>query len=491
MEFVKKLKNGIEPVDRWMKKFIYTDFYMWLILAIVFIGWVTKCAPFGFIALILVSSIVLLFADDILPLLVNIFSAVLMIYTDVLEEFLYLWPVFIPLGISIGVFVVRNVKIKIQTPGKKFTLGKMFFPQLAVSVALLLGGAGVISGENYVTALPNSLFLGFGALAVYLLVRNFIKTEGDFDRTIYFAKLMAYIGVVVGIQLIIVIAKSGVPASLWHTSQAYWSVGWGNRNNIATYLIFSGPMCMYLFAKHRCGLIYFLMAVFQYICLFMTFSRGGILFGFIAFAIGLIFVVYKSKDRKRQLWYVCATVLLTAIIFVIMRDTVSDAIGSLLDRGTGLSGRDILYDEAWALFKAHPFQGVGMGYVGDGPGQFNVMALYWFHSTLFQVLACMGIIGAAAYLFSYVVKGILLCKNLRNTFNLFVIVVFIGFEGYSMMDTGTFVPFPNAMLVLVLMCLVEMFTSDAVTAKYDKLCKTEIYTRETTKSKSADACATK
>ena len=48
-----------------------------------------------------------------------------------------------------------------------------------------------------------------------------------------------------------------------------------------------------------------------------------------------------------------------------------------------------------------------------------------------------------------------------------------------MMDTGTMVPFPNMMLVVILMCVVEMFTSDRDTVTFDKLCSTEVYTRET------------
>ena len=488
MEFVKKvrdataptlqkIKNGLGPVDSFVKKFIYTDYYMWLILAIVFIGWVTRCAPFGFVALILVSSFVLLFADDLLPLLVNICSAVLMIYEDTIEEFLYLWPVFIPLGIAIAVFVVRNVKLKKTIPDNKFRLGKMFFPQLAVSVALIIGGAGVVSAEGYLMALPNTLFLGVGVLAVYLLARNFIRTDKEVDQAEYFAKILAYVGVVIGIQLVIAIARAGVEPAHW--AGAYWDIGWGNRNNVATYLIFTAPMCLYLFTRHRYGIVFFAMAVFQYVCLIMTFSRGGILFGMIAGVFGLAFSVWKAKDKKRQLVYVAMVLAGFALFCIICRDGVKDAINSLLSRGTGLSGRDSLYVEAWELFKQKPFLGHGLGYMGVGPGGVHeAIKIYWFHSTLFQVIACMGVVGILAYGYSYVVKGIILAKNWRNPFNIFVAVAFLGFEGYSMMDTGTMVPFPNMILVIIIMCVVEMFTSNTDTVTFDKLCRTEVYVRD-------------
>lgn len=464
---LEKAKRGFKLVEEFVNKAIYTDYYIWTILAIVFIGWVTKCAPFGFVALILVSSFVLVFSRDILPLFANIFGAILMIYTDKVDEFLYLWPVFIPLGIAIVVFIVRNVLYKKQL-GDKFRLGKLFFPQVAVSVALMLGGVGVVSGEGYVAALPHTLVLGVGLLAVYMLARNFISTEGDVDRATFLAKILAYLGVVISLELIVVIARSGLAPSEW--VRGNWFVGWGNRNNISTYLLFTAPMCLYLSTKYKWGgIAYLLLAVLQYISLIMTFSRGGILFGFVALVVGIAFAIYKAKDRKIQLIFLASVVGLLLVLYLAFMGKVNDAIKSLLSRGTGLSDRDLLWIEAWDLFKAHPFQGVGFGYMGSMQSIVHeAIGIYYFHSTLFQILACMGILGVFAYGYSYAMKGILIFKNPRNTFNLFLIVVLIGFEGYSMIDTGTMIPFPYMMLMTIIMCVVEMFTSTPDAVERDK-----------------------
>ena len=465
---LEKAKRGFSVVENFVNKAIYTDYYLWVIMAIVFIAWVTECAPFGFVALVLVSSFVLIFSRDILPLFANIFGAVLMIYTDKVDEFLYLWPVFIPLGLSVVAFVVRNIIIKNKN-GDKFQLGKLFFPQVAVSVALLLGGVGVVSGEAYVSALAHTIVLGVGMLAVYILARNFISTEGDVDKATFFAKILAYIGMVVSIQLVVVIARSGLAPSEW--IRGNWFIGWGNRNNISTYLLFTAPMCLYLSTKYqKVGVVYILMAVFQYICLLMTFSRGGILFGFIALIFAIAFSIYKAKNRKMYLIFLGVVVGLMLVLYLSFMGKVNDAIESLLARGTGLSDRDLLWIEGWDLFKAHPFQGVGFGYQGSMQSIVHeAIGIYYFHSTLFQIIACMGIVGILAYGYSYVVKGIVLFKNPRNTFNLFVIVVVIGFEGYSMIDTGTMIPFPYMMLVTIMMCVVEMFTSTKEATEIDKL----------------------
>lgn len=463
---IEKMKKGFNLVENFVNKAIYTDYFILGLLLIAFITWVTECAPFGFLTLGLLLSFMLIFARDILPLMGSLFGAALMLYTKDMDVLLPLWPILIPLGLALIFFFVRNIIFKVKNH-EKFKFGKMFFPQLAVSVALLLGGVGVVSGEVYLGALGNALGLGIAGFAVYVIARNFISEDKSVDRPTYFAKFLAYIGVIIALELIVVMAKSDVEPARW--AKVVWHVGWGNRNNISTYLLFTAPMCLYLSTKYRYGVVYLLLSALQYACLVLTFSRGGILFGFIALVFGVVFVILKAKNRKNQLIFLGSVLGVMLIGYLIMMNDVNDAIKSLLSRGTGLSGRDDLYAEAWELFKQHPFQGNGLGFEGYYGNFGDVVKMYWFHSTLFQVLACMGIIGILAYGYSYVIKGIVLCKNLRNTFNLFVIVVFIGFEGYSMMDTGTFIPGAYLLVVLILMCLVEMFTSTPEAIECDKL----------------------
>ena len=463
---VEKIKNGFNLAEKYVNKAVYSDFFLMALLLIIFITWVTECAPFGFITVSILLTVMLVFARDVLPFIGSLFASALMLYTKDFDELLYLWPIFIPLGLALIFFFVRNIIIKVKNHDK-FKFGKMFFPQLAVSVALLLGGVGVVSGEVYLGALGNALGLGIAGFAVYVIARNFISEDKSVDRITYFAKFLAFIGFVVALQLIVVIARSGVDPTKW--AKVVWHVGWGNRNNISTYLLFTAPMCLYLSTKYRYGVVYLLMGALQYVCLVLTFSRGGILFGFIALVFGIAFVIFKAKNRKNQLIFLGSVLGVMLVVYLVMMKDINAAINSLLSRGTGLSGRDDLYAEAWDLFKLHPFQGNGLGFEGTYGNFGDAIKMYWFHSTLFQVLACMGIIGILAYGYSYVIKGIVLCKNWRNAFNLFVVVVFIGFEGYSMMDTGTFIPGGYPLIVLILMCLVEMFTSTPEAIECDKL----------------------
>lgn len=448
--------NGFKTVENKFRSFLYTDWYLILVCVLVYAAWAVKSAPFGFSAVIIIACIVLVLSDDVLPLTVNIFTAAMMIYSSSLNDYLYLWPFFIPLGIAIVVFIVRNFKNKI-------VIGKMFFPQLAVSVALLLGGVGVCSGEEYVRALPTVLFLGIGVLAVYVLYCTFSKQDENRDVALYFSRVMMYVGLLVSVELITAIIRADVPMSEWNT--AYWLIGWGNRNNVATMLVITAPLCFYLSTRYKQGWIYVGLGLFQYACLIMTFSRGGVLFGFIGALFAAAFAIVKAPNKKRQLITFGCYVGVVLIFYLIFMRNVNDMFSSLIRRGTELSGRDELYAEAWQLYKAHPFLGVGMGYVGTGPSPYNDMSMYWFHSTLFQVLACTGTVGLLLYIYYYAVRLGIHFKNIKNGFNLFMLAVFIGFEGYSMMDTGTIVPYPNMMLIIVSMYVLERTQS----GKFDGL----------------------
>ena len=146
----------------------------------------------------------------------------------------------------------------------------------------------------------------------------------------------------------------------------------------------------------------------------------------------------------------------------IMDGTIFEAVRARMADGSVYAGvrhpsRDCLYAEAWKLFCSHPFLGVGLGYNGDHFA-INTMQFYWFHSTLFQVLANMGVVGVLAYAFYYIARFRTL-RKLRNPFNVFMLIAWLGFEGYSMMDTGTFVPFPTMALVLVTAGIAELISS--------------------------------
>lgn len=426
-------------------QFAYTDFYLFAFAAIVTIAWTVESAEFGFVALVLLTCIALVTLNDILPLTAPLFYAMCMIFTDKVEDFIFMWPTFIPLGIALAIFVVRN--------RARIRLGKMFVPQLLVSAALLLGGVGVCTAEEYVRALPNTLFLGIGVLAIYMLIYQFAGRDDRRDVGLYFSKMLMWLGFAVLAETAVWYIRADLAPSEWGTVAR--DFGWGIENNAATILSLTAPMCFYLASRYRNGGIYALCGVAQYVGIVLTYSRGGILMAAVTGPVCAVCTLVKAVDKKRMGIAYAVIIAAAAVVCGVLFDEIAAAIDSLFDQGFGVSSRDLLYAEAWRLFAGHPFLGVGLGYVGEN-FSINTMQFYWFHSTLFQVLANMGVVGLAAYAVYYVARFRIVCAKLRNPFNLFVLVAWLGFEGYSMMDTGTFVPFPTMALVLVMTAMLEI-----------------------------------
>ena len=430
------------------RKFAYTDFYFIAYAAIVFIAWTAESAEFGFVAIIALTCLSLVILDDVLPVTAPLFYAMCMIFTDQVEDFIFMWPTFIPPGIAIAFFLIRN-RTRLRRPGS------MTVPQLVLSVVLMIGGLGVCTAAEYTRALPNAIMLGFGGLAIYLLVYCYAGRDERRDVGIYFSKMLMWFGFVVLAEIAVWYIRADLPPSQWGSVAR--DFGWGIENNASTILSVSAPMCFYLAVRYRWGGIYALCGLAQYIGIILTYSRGGILMAAVTGPVCAVVALVKAVDKKRMGMAYAVIIAAGVVAIGVLFDDIAAAIKSLFDQGFGPSSRDLLYAEAWKLFCSHPFLGVGLGYNGDHFA-INTMQFYWFHSTLFQVLANMGVVGVLAYAFYYIARFRTL-RKLRNPFNVFMLIAWLGFEGYSMMDTGTFVPFPTMALVLVTAGIAELISS--------------------------------
>ena len=460
------LNTGYNKFQSAMRKILYTDYYLVTVSIVTFFGWLVGWlldqphlqqnpdsltrSPYGAVISVLIACAVLLTADDILPLTINIFSAALLVYSDNIQNYIYLWPLIIPFVICCIIFAIKNGR-------HKFNKGRLFWPFIAVIYAMLIGGAGVMIKQDFIRVIPEFLMLGLGVPAIYLLYNHFLKDDAKRDIPLYFAKSMMYIGLVMCFQLITVITKSNVPIREWYNTA--WETGWANRNLIATCLVFTAGMTAYLSTRYRQGWIFIGLSVFQYACLILTFSRGGILFGAISAVLVIAFTFIKAPKKIIHGVYLVIVAFVTLIIYIALKDDINAVFVSLLDRGFGTSGRDVLYKEAIELFKAHPLFGVGRGYLGPNY-KLNSVGVYWFHSTVLQVAATMGIVGLAAYAYYYYVRFAILFKNFKYSFNLFCLAIFVGFEGYSLINVGTMRAYPCMMLVVVMVLLMERIPQD-------------------------------
>ena len=468
-----RIQTAFDKTPKWLINFFYSDLYLFLLSALILASWITGIMLIGFLSVIVFATIILIINDDIKPCIPLLFYVAFCISdsTDLSIYYPYL-PCLIPL---IGAIVFHLV---FYHP-KRFSLGQLGISQLCISVALIIGGCTCIVLSRWLGALTYSLLLGIGVFFIYFIWINYLRPTEKIDTTTYLAKVFMWMGLIlVGEMLTYYIRyRFNVPFDEW--SAAEWiDLGWGIDNNVATLLLLSAPMCLYLSTKKEHPTFYILIAVIQYLCIILTYSRGGVLFGLITAPIVFVFTILKSKNRSESLIITICLVIIALTVFAFIYDKIFALAKGIFESGFESNSRILLYKDALRQFAKHPLFGVGTGY--DGPDYMNhveEIVFYWFHSTFFQIIGSMGLIGIFAYGFSYFMRAKIILKTIKkDTFTLFVFLSLLGFELYSLIDTGTFVPLPTMMIVFILFATLEKHQEDQMNLS-DSLMREE-YHRE-------------
>ncbi|MFI3229148.1 MAG: O-antigen ligase family protein [Bacillota bacterium] len=434
----------MEKFTKQMNKMLYSDWYLALIAFTVYIGWCFELEVVVLIMAIFLGTAMFIFADDLMPGLALLFMVPMSFPSNVDPmEYAFLFPFF-------GLLVISGA-YRIYKSRKKFTLGALFLPQLSVSVVLLTGGLFTIGVTAYLSTLAYAILLGFLLLIMYVFFGQYISQDGKKDLSIHMAKTLMYMGIVISLELFTYTIRNGITMTNWI------DLGWGIDNNAATLLLLSAPMCMYLATKYKHGYVYGLIGGVQYLAIIMSFSRGGILFGFFQGVATLALTIKHSVNKKGILIGISAAAVLIIIGYACFFAKINGVISELLSfsASSGTSGRLELYQEAWQAFLSSPILGVGLGYEGSAYGG-SVIGFYWFHSTFFQVIASLGIVGLVAFCYRYYIMGKITLTGIKtNTFNQFALMSLLGFEAYSMIDTGTFIPLPQMLIVVLLILVIE------------------------------------
>lgn len=452
----KALRTDLLKEDNLVTKFLYSGYFPAVYSLIVFLCWTFEIEVFGLVLTVLAAAFVLAAYKDTTPLLVFIFSAAFMFPKDV-DPMTY-GPAFFAFIPLVAAIIFHFVYYPVT-----FKTGKLFWAQSAVSVALILGGLGYASWAGWAKGLPYVLLLGLLILVLYFLLYMHVTPKKNFDISLYIGNALLYAGLVLCAELIVYSFRTEVFSADFEQLKAIagsaMNVGWGIGNNVATLLLITAPMTFYLSTRSKFPYVYILAGLLQYFCIFLTWSRGGILAAIVTLpAIG-VFSVTRCSHKRRLLTGAAVLVVVMLILYLAFRGKMNDIIRAAMSQNYELtaensSGRlTSLWPEAVECFKNAPIFGVGLGH--DGPNYaINNAGFYWFHSTFFQVIANMGLVGLIAYVYYYAKRiGIVWS---RRTFNIFFFIANVGFEGYSMMDTGTFVPVPSMLTIILLTMVCEI-----------------------------------
>lgn len=434
-----KLRSAAEKLE----KFNSSGCYSILLFAAACVFMIIDREVIGVYALAALVSFTLIVSDDLLPGL----EGLLVICCFAIRcknsgpEFFALWPLGIPTAVFfISRFIVYRPKLRRLS----------FLPGMAaVSAAILLGGAGIIYWKSYFS--PTSLFYMFSLGAGMMLLVSYIATYLNPERGYDFARRFSMIHITPIFTLCFALFQE-YASRFDEFSQNFSVIPFQWRNNAATILMMCMPFAFYLAAgKYSRTFI----GLLDYIAILFTGSRGGLIFGTAEIIICLtLMLIIDRKHRKYNLITIGVCALAVILASRILMEIISYTIQRMLDPDEN-SIRIRLMERGIEDFKANPLFGRGIGYMGNRDIHHSAKhTLCWYHCSVIQVIASMGITGVAAYTFLNIQRIRCFIKNI-SFFSLILFTAFIGLEMMSLVNPGVFAPFPYLMFATIYFAAME------------------------------------
>ncbi len=404
----------------------------------------------GVCVLALMGGAVLMFTADNIPFLQVLLaaSALVIRLKNTATDFFKVWPIIFPLIIFLIIRLILY-PIKLKKTG-------VFYGMLAVSFALIAGGIGFISPQEYFK--PESVFhiimLGAGMLLLTSYFAGSLneETTEKFDER--FSRIMISLIVIIFVSLL---AEYIPRFEEFRREMSVIPFQW--RNNGSTLLMLAMPFPFYIASK-RFG--YFFFGLLCYVSILFTGSRGGLLFGTLEFGICIVAMLIIDR-RHRKIYGIMVGIF--AVILVLMSKYMYELLSNTIERFMDPSENSIrlgllqrgLYD-----FIKHPVFGTGIGYMGNRDIHRSAKyALCWYHCSVVQVPASMGVAGILAYLFLNIQRIKVFIKNI-SLFNITLFISFIGLEMMSLVNPGLFAPVPYLLMISLYFPIMESVKQNTV-----------------------------
>ncbi len=345
--------------------------------------------------------------------------------------------------------LIPAIALRIIISPTKLKTGYYFIPTLAVAIAVTVGGLFFLTAKQYFSmpAMYYVIGLGFGNLLIYTFFEGAVPKRCTRNQIDFFAKIM----VCAGIMGIIMIASYYIRYG--HLIQTRFGkfnsyFQWGN--NLSNNLLLTMPFTFYLSSRSRKPLLYFILGILQYIALVLSLSRGGMIFSIIGLLGGVAFCIYYAKGHRAKLAITFA-ILIGGFLALLL--PYYNTIVSQLSISSGES-RMQMYKLALQLIKKYPIFGTGLAYNPEMYYFPKVMCIYWYHSTLFQIIGSLGTVGIIAYSLQAIYRAKAIFA-VRSSFNAFAMLSILGFAAYSMVNVGYFTPLPFVVVVSMLFIMVD------------------------------------
>lgn len=442
-----KFNNSLSAIRSF---FLSTE---WMIMLCCLAGVFTTLGleVYGTLAFGLIVGIVFVISDDFMAtLLPFLLTTMISIHCyDSYNTFMSYKLIAIPLIACLVLhFVFYWKPIKIQ--------GSQFGAMVFVSIAILIGGIGFISKQEYFAGVSiyNMIGLGFGMVFLYELFYAYVDVKKEYSLIEMLTRIMVIAGTFGSFMVIsyyIINVKEFIEA------KELLYIQW--RNNLSTLLMLCMPFT-FLLANRKSfatllGFVYFF-------AILLTGSRGGLVFG--AIELAMCIIMYILYDRRRRIAYIfiCGCILFALLIFSrqfieMFGSTINRLLTAVSDFLIGESSevRAIHCARGINDYLTHPFFGTGLGYMGNRDVHpSKEFSLCWYHCEPIQIAASFGTFGIIAFLYQFIRRNMLLWRKV-TLFNITVFISYAGLELMSLVNPGIFCPLPYLMLITLFLVIVE------------------------------------
>ncbi len=306
----------------------------------------------------------------------------------------------------IGVIFIMGRLLSKQLTSPRRDRPALLFGFVALGFAYLLGGAFT---PYYGT---RTLLFGFVQIVSLALIYFFFRATVNWDRLSkeYGLKLFFALGLGLVVEVVGMYFQPWVDLKNFSRGMLY--TGWGIYNNVGAALALCIPAAFYFSAVRRNGWVYTFFASVMLLGVFLSQSRGSILFGVAVYILSAIFALVCAKKGERVKQGVVYLFLLLALVAACaaFREQFLALFRSVIEAGLASSGREKIYAACWKTFLSHPIFGVGFyetpgALLNDGgildlaPCPPDVFLPPRAHNTFMQLIASGGAVALLAYLF--------------------------------------------------------------------------------------------
>lgn len=491
------MKQDVKHFATIAYNFLRSDAFIAFNAVVVLLGWCFDVWQILLPILCAVNFLPLFFSKDTKHLLCIFMFFSLMISTNRHELSAYAPMLVIVIVLIVGMAVNAAIfkrNFKLLAPSKVKTFHASLY---GIILPIAFAGVTVKATSALARIAVLALFLAFAVGYSFM----WMTSKEDEDRSAYaeyLLKVLVAMGLVIMIQCVVYFAKLGSKEAIVEAIKLKTiMLGWAGPNNVAPTLSICIPATLYfIIRKNKFTPVFTLVAMLEYLLLFATGSRGAILFSTLAMPAMILYVMAKTSNKASFAISLTVIFAIGTILIAYYGRAVVDILSAMLNKGLSSSGRtEWLYPEAFDVFKRFPVFGSGWDF-RLGEMAEDGYSPYWYHSTLLQVLATMGVVGILAFLCFYIARYRTFLTLRRNSQAMALFMGTLLFDAYGMIDTNFFGP--SFFLMLTCMTFVTelllpdekclaFFGHDPIKWMTEKSKHIALFVKTTLKSKHAPA----